>query len=76
MTEAEAIEMLTIMRTFNNGSNAKVKAIDMAINALEKQIEKKPLGLYKNICPNCSWHIVGRNQQYCSDCGQKLDSEV
>ena len=39
MTEQEAISLLKIMRTFNNGSNARVEAIDTAINALEKQKE-------------------------------------
>lgn len=64
MTEQEAIEMLTIMRTFNNGSNAKVKAIDMAINALKKQIVKKPVIIDKRgleldyKCPVCGFRVI------------------
>lgn len=39
MTIDEAIIQLTIQRTFTNGSNAKVEAIDMAIASLKKQKE-------------------------------------
>lgn len=37
MKNEEAIQQLGIQRTFANGSNAKVEAIDMAIKALEMQ---------------------------------------
>ena len=62
-------------------------AYDVAINALEKQIPKKPtpidyekyMDTVKNAlflkgaywCPNCK-HVV-KCGTYCSDCGQKLD---
>ena len=62
-------------------------ALEMAINALEKQIPKKPIAIdyekymdtVKNAlflkgaywCPNCK-HVV-KCGTYCSDCGQKLD---
>ena len=62
-------------------------AYDVAINALEKQIPKKPtpidyekyMDIVKNAlflkgaywCPNCN-HVV-KCGTYCSDCGQKLD---
>lgn len=66
-------------------------ALDMAIEALEKQIAKKPepinyekyIDVVENAkflrgaywCPNCK-HTV-RSGTYCDDCGQKLDwSEV
>lgn len=39
MTEQEAIKILATQRVFVNGSNAKVEAIDIAISALEKQME-------------------------------------
>lgn len=72
MTEREALA--TCIKFVDFGID---EVEDVVINALKKQIEKKPVGLYKNICPSCSWHIVGSNQKYCSDCGQKLDwSEV
>lgn len=50
MTEIEAIDQLKIQRTFTNGSNAKVEAIDMAVKALEKQIAKKVITPPCNIC--------------------------
>lgn len=62
-------------------------AYDVAINALKKQIPKKPtpidyekyMDTVKNAlflkgaywCPNCN-HVV-KCGTYCSDCGQKLD---
>ena len=62
-------------------------AYDVAINALERQIPKKPtpidyekyMDTVKNAlflkgaywCPNCN-HVV-KCGTYCSDCGQKLD---
>ena len=62
-------------------------AYDVAINALKKQIPKKPtpidyekyMDTVKNAlflkgaywCPNCK-HVV-KCGTYCSDCGQKLD---
>lgn len=49
MTIDEAIIQLTIQRTFANGSNAKVEAIDMAIAALKKQKE-----LQENCSGSCS----------------------
>ena len=66
--------------------NRKMYA-ELAINALEKQIPKKPtpidyekyMDTVKNAlflkgsywCPNCN-HVV-KCGTYCSDCGQKLD---
>lgn len=83
MTEAEAIKEIkrwtsVLMSAGSQCVMETAEAQELAIKALENQIAKKPVGLHKNICPNCSWHIVGRNQRYCSDCGQKLnwDSEV
>ena len=62
-------------------------AYDVAINALKKQIPKKPtpidyekyMDTVKNAlflkgaywCPNCK-HVV-KCGTYCSDCGQKID---
>ena len=77
MTENEAIKQLKIQRTFTNGSNAKVEAIDIAIQALEKQIPKKPITddryfwiMY--ICPCCN-DFIKVSHNYCPNCGQKLD---
>ena len=91
MTESEAIKEIRFnMSTIGLGNEAAkrvVKARDMAINTLEKQIPKKPtpidyekyMDTVKNAlflkgsywCPNCN-HVV-KCGTYCSDCGQKLD---
>ena len=92
MTESEAIKVLEYIRETGNGESPYVGcaqniAIEMAINALEKQIPKKPtpidyekyMDTVKNAlflkgaywCPNCN-HVV-KCGTYCSDCGQKLD---
>ena len=63
------------------------KSLVFAIQALEKQIPKKPtpidykkyIGVINNAivlrgaywCPNCK-HVV-KSGSFCSDCGQKLD---
>lgn len=52
--------------------------IDIAIEELEKQIPKKPI-MRKDvaetyyICPECEWEVDKFDDNYCSDCGQKLD---
>ena len=96
MTASEAIEKLKNMRLYmqiedkNNDckfTEDDYKANEMAIQALEKQIPKKPtpidyekyMDTVKNAlflkgsywCPNCN-HVV-KCGTYCSDCGQKLD---
>lgn len=44
MTESEAIETLNIHRTFNNGHNAKVEAIDIAIKSIEEIQQYRAIG--------------------------------
>ena len=97
MTESEAIEKLKNMRLFmqiedeNNDckfTEDDYKANEMAINALEKQIPKKPeyeadgyadgeLVYDYAKCPICGHDFeYGINDwgcEHCSDCGQKLD---
>lgn len=88
MTESEAIEGLGIL---NNGLNEAFvnadelsEALQMAIQALEKQIPKKPQNkkysfyphstLLKSKygeCPNCK--SIQVDDEYCANCGQKLD---
>ena len=92
MTDSEAIEKLKNMRLFmqiedkNNGckfTEDDYKANEMAIQALEKQIPKKPMISYdervkENWC-SCSVCAFGFgwkrtiHYKYCPDCGQKLD---
>jgi hypothetical protein len=58
------------------------EAFEMAINALEKQVPKRPIedGYYDEpaVCPNCGESIIkllDNNYpiQYCLCCGQALD---
>lgn len=52
------------------------KEIEKAIQAVEKQIPKKPLPLDEFHaffgCPSCK-RIVGTVQDYCEHCGQRID---
>ena len=51
---------------------------DIAIEALEKQIPKKPIKWDSEyICPECSADLYIENEEdYCTDCGQALDWDV
>ena len=87
MTAQEAINVMGKYKC--SGSNTVVRAHNMAIEALEKQIPKKPDyeadGYDENgnliydyaKCPICGHEFeYGINDwgcNYCSDCGQKLD---
>ena len=85
MTESEAIKLLEYIRETGNGEAPYVGcaqniAIEMAINALEKQIPKKPkksqsklryLGTY--MCPSCGGDFSGTGvASYCYHCGQRF----
>lgn len=91
MKESEAIEKLKNMRLFmqiedkNNDckfTEDDYKANEMAIQALEKQIPKKPKKIeaegfrYTDAyrCPLCGGNFSGTGiADYCYHCGQKLD---
>lgn len=90
MTPKEAIEELkddkklyeTEICHANDGTpdGYLLQALDMAIEALEKQIPKKPISLGEDIdrdvgqCPNCKEIIdTYEDYKYCSDCGQAID---
>lgn len=52
-----------------------IKSIEIAIQALEKQIPKKPKTddrYVMHICPWCN-DFVKVSHNYCQNCGQKLD---
>lgn len=52
------------------------EAFSVAINALEKQIAKKPIFTEDKqfaLCPCCDMKGLIDKQKYCDDCGQKLD---
>ena len=86
MTESEAVEKLKNMRLFmqitDKNSEHKFaeddyKANEMAIQALEKQIPKKPkerdcIGFDTLVCPVCKGALY-LYEPYCDNCGQKLD---
>lgn len=52
--------------------NLKIEHIDLAIEALEKQISKKPIDTEEAwLCPNCKSHIHHEQQSmHCRQCGQ------
>ena len=63
-------------------SPLKIKAIEMAIIALEKQIPK-PVEVYSDgdadgyqvweeHCPSCGYDFDGTTPNFCPDCGQRL----
>lgn len=74
MTENEAIEAIKSNRP-TSGYVILNEALDMAINALEKQIPKKPIkDKYVpelDFCPECGTEVTYCN--YCPLCGQKID---
>ena len=87
MTPKEAIEELRFLKpkdqdyAFGGLSNASGLAVEMAIEALEKQIPKKPINqseeydrTYGN-CPCCGEMVVDYPDDFrvCSNCGQRLD---
>ena len=91
MTNEEAIEYITeryvtmSMCLTLDECRKHNKAISMAIEALDKQIPKKPLHMHKNYyCPICKedgwmlWDdaIPNDMDKYCGKCGQAIDWEV
>ena len=85
MTESKAIELLEYIRKTGNGEAPYVGcaqniAIEMAINALEKQMPKKLINTCQYVsgcCPNCKKYIsdwLEYNEFMCCPyCGQKID---
>ena len=82
MTPEEAITILKIAKAEVEWNYPLDYAIarDTAIEALEKQIPKKPISLGEDIdrdvgqCPNCKEIIdTYEDYKYCSDCGQAID---
>ena len=61
------------------GGETTLKARDLAIMALEKQVPKKPLEetkFYGNgKCPTCGAVFMDKSTKYCGNCGQALDWE-
>ena len=74
ITNEEAIKMLKEFAIVD-AIQEDYDVIDMAIEALEKQIPMKITD--KEHCPNCKLHLgcEGFEQAHCDNCGQKLDWE-
>lgn len=81
--EAEAIECLKINKPTSDYMMLQ-EAVDMAIQALEKQIPKKVQlrhiykfdGFDDGECPTCGLNVsrdCDGTDVFCPDCGQKLD---
>lgn len=58
-------------------------ALETAIEALKKQIARKPIKSEREIrycevfkCPTCGFEFSGRVANYCYRCGQAFDWEV
>ena len=85
MTYKEAIEILQEEHNYCQEMSYVIKALEMAICALEKQIPKKPItrktedyfGYVKHVlCPNCQKVEFGHEHPYfCKLCGQAIDWE-
>ena len=84
MKENEAIETIQFDLEIGGEIHSQVMhdAIDVAIQALEKQIPRKPIKSEKQVvryvntyyCPTCNLGITGTNiAKYCYHCGQKFD---
>ena len=82
MTESEAKVILESEYKFHGECSVFGEALTMAINALEKQIPKKPISvtsvensMYVK-CPTCKLTTVlydGCVMEYCKNCGQAID---
>ena len=87
MTESEAIKILQRdleIQVKNKALTDGIEAIQIAIQALEKQIPKKTMMAYDDkvdsnwcYCPICAngigCEIAARKIKFCWECGQKLD---
>ena len=82
MTYREAIKQLNSIAVYHFDKYT-ADAINMAINALEKQIPKKPIikkaedyfgNVKHTLCPNCQeTEFVFTQPCFCHHCGQALD---
>ena len=80
MNPEEAISYLN--DPIGKGLNVHDKAVELAIQALEKQMVKKPIDIYNRVpliiiyCPECERNLTdeyGNRYEYCPDCGTPID---
>lgn len=86
MTHEEAMEILQEEHDYCQEMSYVIKALKMALEALEKQKPKKPIiretedyfGYVKGvICPNCKEVDFKLEQPcFCKNCGQAIDWSV
>ena len=75
MTKSEAKVILESEYKFHGECSVFGEALTIAINALEKQIPKKPKTddrYVMYICPCCN-DFIKVNHNYCTNCGQAID---
>ena len=76
MTESEANTILKAEIVHHPECSIFAEALGLAIQALEKQIPKKPDFTEDKefaLCPCCNGKGLFDKQKYCDNCGQKID---
>ena len=75
MTYEEAIEILQEEHDYCQEMSYVIKALEMAIEALEKRIPKKPYWEYGGChCKSCGFDVLS-DEYFCPLCGQAIDWE-
>ena len=80
----KAIVVLKVNKVLSASQTAFCEAVDTAVDAIEKQIPKKPIGRQDDygtfMCPSCRGLISTEDKfethRYCLLCGQALDWEI
>lgn len=80
ITKENALKIIKLMRRDwdTNSKCANAHALDMAAEALEKQIPKEPYQYYFHCeCPTChmSYGMATQKVKYCYNCGQAIKWE-